>query len=316
MRVRRDRPGARRVPASRRYAARMRAWPAWPARPRVCRARSASPGTAVPVAPARRRRAPPGIAYGRRRWARSGRRRRGRMCCSGGRWWRPGPAALRTRRRARVRARDPWPPPLLAAGAAQRAEYKAGSLTAPGPRRSLVSVITRRFVGAAALALAASAPPLAISGQATPERPARVQALKIQILSTMLADDGIGEWGFAAIVEVDGRRILFDTGARPGTVLENARELKVDLTQVPEVVISHNHGDHTGGLLALRKDVAARAPKRPRPRPRGAGPLLEPAARGRCGSRTSRSRRARTTRPPASPSSSTTDRSRSSPGCG
>jgi 7,8-dihydropterin-6-yl-methyl-4-(beta-D-ribofuranosyl)aminobenzene 5'-phosphate synthase len=34
----------------------------------------------------------------------------------------------------------------------------------------------------------------------------------------------------------------------------------VDLAQVPEVVLSHNHSDHTGGLLTLRKDVAARAP--------------------------------------------------------
>src|SRR5205085_6439220 len=90
--------------------------------------------------------------------------------------------------------------------------------------------------------------------------PGRVHDLKIQILSTMLADEGIGEWGFGAIVEVDGHRILFDTGARPNTVLQNAHELKVDLTQVPEVVLSHNHSDHTGGLLALRKDVAARAP--------------------------------------------------------
>jgi 7,8-dihydropterin-6-yl-methyl-4-(beta-D-ribofuranosyl)aminobenzene 5'-phosphate synthase len=88
----------------------------------------------------------------------------------------------------------------------------------------------------------------------------RVHVLKIQILSTMLADEGIGEWGFGAIVEVDGHRILFDTGARPNTVLQNARELKIDLTQVPEVVLSHNHSDHTGGLLTLRKDVAERAP--------------------------------------------------------
>jgi 7,8-dihydropterin-6-yl-methyl-4-(beta-D-ribofuranosyl)aminobenzene 5'-phosphate synthase len=32
------------------------------------------------------------------------------------------------------------------------------------------------------------------------------QAVHITILSTMLADAGIGEWGFAALVEVDGRR--------------------------------------------------------------------------------------------------------------
>ena len=46
---------------------------------------------------------------------------------------------------------------------------------------------------------------------------APVKALKITVLSTMLAHDGVGEWGYAALVEVDGRRILFDTGARPQT---------------------------------------------------------------------------------------------------
>ena len=54
----------------------------------------------------------------------------------------------------------------------------------------------------------------------------RVRSLRVRILSTMLADAGIGEWGFAALVEVDGQRILFDTGARPETVLQNARELE------------------------------------------------------------------------------------------
>jgi 7,8-dihydropterin-6-yl-methyl-4-(beta-D-ribofuranosyl)aminobenzene 5'-phosphate synthase len=90
--------------------------------------------------------------------------------------------------------------------------------------------------------------------------PTRTQALKITILSTMLADAGIGEWGFAALVEVDGKRLLFDTGAQPDTVLKNARELHLDLAQVTDVVVSHNHGDHTGGLLALRRDLMKQRP--------------------------------------------------------
>jgi 7,8-dihydropterin-6-yl-methyl-4-(beta-D-ribofuranosyl)aminobenzene 5'-phosphate synthase len=101
--------------------------------------------------------------------------------------------------------------------------------------------------------LAAAVPVRAAAGQ-------RVKALKITVLSTMLADRGIGEWGFAALVEVDGRRILFDTGARPRTVLENARELKVDLATVTDVVLSHNHDDHTGGLLTLRRELARTRP--------------------------------------------------------
>lgn len=84
----------------------------------------------------------------------------------------------------------------------------------------------------------------------------RAKSLRVLILSTMLADEGIGEWGFAALVEVDGRRILFDTGARPDTVLQNARELKVDLSNITDLILTHNHGDHTGGLLTLRREMA------------------------------------------------------------
>ncbi len=88
-----------------------------------------------------------------------------------------------------------------------------------------------------------------------------VQSLNILILSTMLAEDGVGEWGFAALVEVDGRRILFDTGAHPDTVLRNARTLGVNLSDVKDVVLSHNHDDHTGGLLALRRRILKQHPQ-------------------------------------------------------
>ena len=71
---------------------------------------------------------------------------------------------------------------------------------------------------------------------------------------------GIGEWGFAALVEADGHRLLFDTGARPETVLANARELGIDLAGVTDVVLSHHHGDHTGGLLTLRRALSKTNP--------------------------------------------------------
>lgn len=90
----------------------------------------------------------------------------------------------------------------------------------------------------------------------------RVQSLNVTILSTMLADSkGIGEWGFAALVEADGHRLLFDTGARPDTVLINAREMGIDLSGVTDVLLSHHHGDHTGGLLTLRGELAKQNPK-------------------------------------------------------
>ncbi len=87
----------------------------------------------------------------------------------------------------------------------------------------------------------------------------RVKSLEVVVLSTMLADRaGIGEWGFAALVVADDHRLLFDTGARPETVLRNASELKIELSDVPTVILSHHHGDHTGGLVTLRREMAPR----------------------------------------------------------
>lgn len=105
-------------------------------------------------------------------------------------------------------------------------------------------------------------PLLVILAGAPPEPPPhRARELRVTVLSTMLADHaGIGEWGFAALVEVDGRRILFDTGERPETVLENARELGIDLSSVTDMVLSHHHADHAGGLLTLRNALVKRNP--------------------------------------------------------
>ena len=89
----------------------------------------------------------------------------------------------------------------------------------------------------------------------------QVRSLRVEVLSTMLtSDEGIGEWGFSAVVEADGHRILFDTGARPNTVLNNAKELGVDLGNITDVVLSHNHSDHTGGLMTLRRAMFEKNP--------------------------------------------------------
>lgn len=99
------------------------------------------------------------------------------------------------------------------------------------------------------------------AARAAPSPDHQAQAIKVTTLSTMLADyEGLGEWGYAALVEVDGRRILFDTGANPDVVLKNAEALKIDLSNVEEVVISHFHDDHTGGLITLRKALMQKNP--------------------------------------------------------
>src|SRR5688572_12693935 len=91
-----------------------------------------------------------------------------------------------------------------------------------------------------------------------------LRAVKVTVLSTMLAGNpgrGIGEWGFAALLEVDGRRLLLDTGERPETVLRNAGELGIDLSDLTDLVITHNHGDHTAGLVTLRRELAEKNPR-------------------------------------------------------
>jgi len=98
--------------------------------------------------------------------------------------------------------------------------------------------------------------------QAASTSGAQIRALKVTVLSTMLVAEpgGIGEWGFSALIEADGHRILVDTGARPETVLQNAREMNLDLSGVQEVILTHNHDDHVGGLLTLRRTLMKKNP--------------------------------------------------------
>ena len=72
----------------------------------------------------------------------------------------------------------------------------------------------------------------------------------------MLAQQGMGEWGFSALVEADSIKILFDAGSHERTVLENCKEMKIDLSKVPYLVLSHSHWDHTIGWMPLRKETS------------------------------------------------------------
>jgi len=82
----------------------------------------------------------------------------------------------------------------------------------------------------------------------------KIKDFKITILSTMLSDSYIGEWGFSAMIEVGGERILFDAGSRENTVVQNAKELNINLDNIDNIFLSHNHKDHTGGLTTLKKE--------------------------------------------------------------
>jgi 7,8-dihydropterin-6-yl-methyl-4-(beta-D-ribofuranosyl)aminobenzene 5'-phosphate synthase len=61
------------------------------------------------------------------------------------------------------------------------------------------------------------------------------------------------DWGFSCFIKGTKKNILFDTGTKGELLLENIEKLKVDPNDVEVIVISHNHGDHTGGLLSFLK---------------------------------------------------------------
>ncbi|MEA3339409.1 MAG: MBL fold metallo-hydrolase, partial [Chloroflexota bacterium] len=59
------------------------------------------------------------------------------------------------------------------------------------------------------------------------------------------------DWGFACWVETGEATLLFDTGGNGATLLSNMATLGLDPREIDAVVLSHTHGDHTGGLAGL-----------------------------------------------------------------
>ena len=72
------------------------------------------------------------------------------------------------------------------------------------------------------------------------------------------------DWGFSALIEYQGKHILFDTGDNADIFAYNIKVKGIDLTKLDFVVISHRHGDHIGGipyLLAVNPNIKIYAPK-------------------------------------------------------
>lgn len=72
------------------------------------------------------------------------------------------------------------------------------------------------------------------------------------------------DWGYSALIEYGGKRILFDTGNNSDILEQNAKAKGIDLSKLDFVVMSHRHGDHMGGLayvLRVNPKVKIYAPK-------------------------------------------------------
>lgn len=75
--------------------------------------------------------------------------------------------------------------------------------------------------------------------------------MKLVVLSDSKAMDGFtSEHGLSFLIEVDQKKILFDTGASD-LFLRNAQNLEIDMDQVDTIVLSHGHWDHGNGLEYL-----------------------------------------------------------------
>ena len=68
------------------------------------------------------------------------------------------------------------------------------------------------------------------------------------------------DWGFSCLI---GEHVLFDTGAKYDTLLYNIDRLGIKLSKIDTIVLSHFHGDHTGGIEIVRLlgDVRVMTPK-------------------------------------------------------
>jgi 7,8-dihydropterin-6-yl-methyl-4-(beta-D-ribofuranosyl)aminobenzene 5'-phosphate synthase len=56
------------------------------------------------------------------------------------------------------------------------------------------------------------------------------------------------DWGFSCLIEGMDKTILFDSGTNGKILLENMKKMGKNPEDVDIVILSHEHGDHVGGL--------------------------------------------------------------------
>jgi 7,8-dihydropterin-6-yl-methyl-4-(beta-D-ribofuranosyl)aminobenzene 5'-phosphate synthase len=87
------------------------------------------------------------------------------------------------------------------------------------------------------------------------EEVAAVESLVITVVYDNVAarEDVQPGWGFSCLIQGLEKVVLFDTGADGPTLLSNMQALHLSPDLIDAVVLSHLHGDHTGGLADLLK---------------------------------------------------------------
>ncbi len=81
--------------------------------------------------------------------------------------------------------------------------------------------------------------------------------MKIKVLldnNTYIDQYYYGEPAVSYYIEVDDRKILFDTGYSD-VLIKNAKAMGIDLNSVTNIVLSHGHNDHSNGLMYLKEEI-------------------------------------------------------------
>jgi len=88
----------------------------------------------------------------------------------------------------------------------------------------------------------------------------RVRSVKVTTLADNVVYDGrlLGQFGFSAYLEIKDNKgkkhlVIFDTGYKKGALLYNIKNLKIDLSPLECIILSHGHHDHTSATVELIK---------------------------------------------------------------
>jgi 7,8-dihydropterin-6-yl-methyl-4-(beta-D-ribofuranosyl)aminobenzene 5'-phosphate synthase len=78
----------------------------------------------------------------------------------------------------------------------------------------------------------------------------RQPELEIRVVfdNTSARKDLRRSWGFSAVIDFRGQRVLFDAGSDPILLLEHLEKMQIDPRSINHAVISHQHGDHLRGV--------------------------------------------------------------------
>lgn len=61
------------------------------------------------------------------------------------------------------------------------------------------------------------------------------------------------DWGFSVLIDGLEKKLIFDTGTKPEIFEANIKKTGLNASATDILVISHEHGDHTGGIPAFVK---------------------------------------------------------------